>query len=103
MATTRRSVTTPVRSRVSLLGGLRIECGGAPVKLPVSAERLVAFVALRRSARRSELAGALWPEVAEHRADGSLRTTLWRINRDYPRLVDILSLIHISEPTRLGM
>jgi DNA-binding SARP family transcriptional activator len=89
MAATLAPVTTPVRTRVSLLGGLRIEYGGRTVSLPLGSQRLIAFVALRQSAKRSELSGVLWPEVPEHRADGSLRTTLWRLNRDCPHVVNM--------------
>jgi DNA-binding SARP family transcriptional activator len=31
--------------------------------------------------------GTLWPNVGEQHARGCLRTTIWRLNRDEPRLV----------------
>lgn len=37
---------------------------------------------------RTAAAGTLWPDVAEGHAQGSLRTTLWRLGRIHPQLVE---------------
>ncbi|MFJ2005152.1 AfsR/SARP family transcriptional regulator [Streptomyces chartreusis] len=89
---------TETASRLQLLGRFRLEHDG-PVEVSASARRLLAYLGLYRHATRTVLAGTLWPEVPEERADGSLRTTLWRLHRDWrsPPLVvasggDTLSL-----------
>lgn len=56
-----------------------------PIRLPHSAERIVSYLALARGpVTRSTLAGTLWPDVSEDRAQGDLRSTLWRLRRVAP-------------------
>ncbi|MFH9725814.1 BTAD domain-containing putative transcriptional regulator [Streptomyces sp. NPDC017254] len=69
-------------SHVRLLGRFRLEFHGEPVPLCGSAQRLLAFVGLRRQVCRSVVAETLWPDVPETRARGSLRTALWKLTRD---------------------
>jgi DNA-binding SARP family transcriptional activator len=73
--------------RLSLLGGWRLECGGAVQHLPASAQRLLAFLCLNGRASRAYLAGTLWPEASEQHAHGSLRSALWRVHRSQPDLL----------------
>ncbi|MCT9078058.1 AfsR/SARP family transcriptional regulator [Streptomyces fulvoviolaceus] len=68
--------------QLQLLGRFRLEHDG-PVEVSASARRLLAYLGLHRYATRTVLAGTLWPEVPEARAHGSLRTTLWRLHRDW--------------------
>lgn len=81
---------------VRLLGGFQLWCGAADVALAPGAQRLVARVALARRHSRQVLAGELWPEVAESRAHGNLRTSLWQVRRACPGLLvqggDLLAL-----------
>jgi DNA-binding SARP family transcriptional activator len=71
-----------------LLAGFGVEVGGEEVPLPVSAQRVVAFVALHeRPVLRPYVAGTLWLDSPEARAAGSLRSALWRIQRHAPALV----------------
>jgi DNA-binding SARP family transcriptional activator len=74
-------------ARLRLLGGFALESSGVAIDLPFGVQRLVAFVALHRSAHRHVVAGALWPEVPEAHALASLRTTVWRINKAVPGLI----------------
>jgi DNA-binding SARP family transcriptional activator len=54
----------------------------------LTAQRVVAFVAVSgRPVRRDYLAGMLWPDSSEGRANGSLRSALWRLQRSAPRVV----------------
>ncbi|MFL6139698.1 MAG: BTAD domain-containing putative transcriptional regulator [Frankiaceae bacterium] len=55
--------------------------------MPQAAQRLVAYVALQGGAHRSQVAGMLWPEVNDAHADGSLRSTMWRVNKQVPHLL----------------
>jgi len=52
------------------------------VALPLSAQRLLAFVALHeRPLPRSYVAGSLWIDSSEERANANLRSALWRLHR----------------------
>jgi len=67
---------------LSLLGGFELRCDGDVVALPLSAQRLIAFLALQeRSLLRGYVAGRLWPDVPESRSGASLRSALWRLGR----------------------
>ena len=71
----RRAVT------LRLLGGFRLDVGGAPVRLSAVGQRLVALLALRGPTTRLHAAGTIWPESTESHAHGCLRSTLWRLAR----------------------
>jgi DNA-binding SARP family transcriptional activator len=78
---------------VGLLDGFTLrlherDTGMGP-ELPRGVQRLVAHLCLARRPARAAIAGRLWPEVSEERAHGSLRSALWRVQRDAPGLVDI--------------
>lgn len=70
-----------------LLGEFRLELGTGYVDLFGNAQRLLAFMGLRRQTCRTVLAGTLWPDVTEGHARGSLRTTLWKLPRTEPPLI----------------
>ena len=74
-----------IRSHVELrlLGGFQLSVGSAPVELSVSAQRVVAYVALAAPGRvaRAQAAGELWPDVGDNRAAGNLRSALWRVKK----------------------
>ena len=72
--------------RLGLLHGFEVRLAGRPLELPLSAQRLVAFLALHeRPLQRLYVAGCLWLESSEEHANASLRTTLWRLGRQgYP-------------------
>jgi DNA-binding SARP family transcriptional activator len=66
--------------RLSLLWSFELTCGGRRVTLPMSAQRLLAFLALHeRPVRRAFVAGSLWMDSSEEHAAGSLRSVIWRI------------------------
>lgn len=57
--------------------------------LPLSAQRLLAFVALHeRPVQRPYVAGSLWLDSPEERAYANLRSALWRLHRCGVRLVE---------------
>jgi DNA-binding SARP family transcriptional activator len=59
------------------------------VLLPLSAQRLLAFVALHdRPVQRPYVAGSLWLDSPEQRAYANLRSALWRLHRCGLRLVE---------------
>lgn len=75
-------------ARLLLLEGFELLQDEERVDVPVTAQRLVAFLALhRRPLRRLYVACTLWPDSSEERAAGSLRSALWRLNRPGLELV----------------
>ncbi|MFG1922725.1 BTAD domain-containing putative transcriptional regulator [Cryptosporangium sp. NPDC048952] len=64
-----------------LFDGFFLEVGGEEIELGFGAQRLLAFLALNGPSTRTVAAGRLWGDVTEERAQGNLRTTVWRINR----------------------
>jgi len=68
-----------------LMDGFSLRSGAAVRRLPVSAQRLIAFVALQgRSVSRQRAAFTLWPNASEAHAYGSLRTALFRLRAVCP-------------------
>jgi DNA-binding SARP family transcriptional activator len=73
---------------LTLLGGFHLHLDGHPVPLGPSAQRLLALlVCLGRRAPRSTVAQLLWPDNSSSRAHANLRTTLYRLQRVLPDLV----------------
>ena len=71
--------------QLALLGTFDANVEGDSVALPMNAQRLVAFLALHgRWMLRSFVAGSLWLDSTDDRAAGSLRSSLWRVNREAP-------------------
>ena len=68
--------------RLSLLGSFEFSCDDRPVPIPLPAQRLLAFLALRdHPAQRQYVAGTLWMDTSDERALGSLRSALWSLRR----------------------
>ncbi len=74
-----------------LFGGFELRLAGAKVVLPVHAQRVLAYLALRKMAGeecgRQVLAERLWENSSPERSSASLRTALWRIRRAGPHLL----------------
>jgi DNA-binding SARP family transcriptional activator len=107
-----RGRTAANRTELRLLDGFDLVCGGLSVSLPLSSQRLVAFVALHeRPVLRSFVAGSLWLESSEERANANLRSALWRLHRNDRRVVECLGqrlaldsevLVDLRESERLA-
>jgi SARP family transcriptional regulator, regulator of embCAB operon len=68
--------------RVALIDGFSLRRRDAAVDLPLGAQRLVAFLALKPKALlRIHVASVLWADTTEDKAVAILRTTLWRLRR----------------------
>jgi DNA-binding SARP family transcriptional activator len=75
--------------QLGLLRGFELRRGGGLVDLPLSAQRVIAFLALHdRPLQRLYVAGNLWLDSSEERANASLRTALWRLGRPSCQLVE---------------
>jgi DNA-binding SARP family transcriptional activator len=84
---TARAAAVP---RLGLLDAFRLVVADRPVALPLTAQRVLAFVALRRRPLlRAYVAGSLWRDVSESHAQASLRSALWRLQRTGHALVDV--------------
>jgi DNA-binding SARP family transcriptional activator len=95
MAAEPASTTIPT-TQLSLLGGFELSRAGEAGTLPRAAQRLVAFLALQRKpAQRGFVAGCLWLDASEHRANASLRTALWRAHTAADNLV-LATRTHLS-------
>lgn len=70
------------RVRLCLLDGFELRADGRAVSLPVSAQRVLAFLALQeRPMLRTFVAGSLYLDKSEERAAANLRTVLWRLRQ----------------------
>lgn len=87
----RMSVAVPVDrpgSRLTLLGEFGLHVGDDAVPLAPNPQRLVALLALNDTAlRRDYVAGLLWGDSTEARANGSLRSALWKLHMAWPGVV----------------
>jgi len=65
---------------VGLFSVFSLERDHRPLNLPLSAQRLVAYLALQeRPSLRSHIAGTLWSEIPDDRAMTNLRSIIWRL------------------------
>ncbi len=79
--------------QLMLLGGFNLLHGDEQVMLPVTAQRLVALLALRdRPLSRTYLAGVLWPDCPAERSLADLRTALWRANHGRAPVIAIVGV-----------
>ena len=78
--------------RVELLRSFHLSAGGRRLELPLSVQRVIAFVALAgRPVQRLHVAGSLWLDSTEDHANACLRTALWRLGRTGAPVVDCSS------------
>jgi len=67
-------------AHLTLLRGFALYADGVEVRVPLSAQRVVALLALHaQPLARVFVAGNLWMDASESRAAAALRTALWRI------------------------
>jgi DNA-binding SARP family transcriptional activator len=77
-------------ARLSLLDAFRLDHAGHELVLPGPAQRLLAYLALRRRpVLRDHAAEELWLDSSQQHALGSLRSALWKLRRPTCRLVRV--------------
>jgi len=77
-------------AQLTVLESFRLAYDGESVRLLMSAQRVLAFLALYdRPLQRSYVAGSLWLDLPEERALASLRSALWRVRRCGHSLVEV--------------
>lgn len=75
---------------LQLLGCFRLSVGSQAARLPLQAQRLVAYLAVSESSiPRQPLAERLWPFTSQSRAQANLRTALWRVRQEAPDSVTV--------------
>ncbi len=73
---------------LGLLRGFELTSKRRAIRLPLGAQRLLAFLALHdRPLQRGYVAGTLWMGASEARAQACLRSALWRLRRPAGSLV----------------
>lgn len=78
--------------RLRLLDGFELRQGLKIIPVALSAQRLLAFLALHtRPLQRVYVSGNLWLESSEMHANASLRTALWRLRRQGRGVVEVTS------------
>lgn len=75
------------QSEIRLLSGFCLIRRGSSVTIPTAVQRLVALLALQGTSSRLGVAGTLWPDVSDERADARLRTAIWRLKQACPDLI----------------
>ena len=81
-AAARGQPDAPPARMIHLFGGPYVTCDLATYAVPQGSKRLLAFLAIRRGrVERSYIAGSLWPTGDDSRAQGNLRSSLWRLRR----------------------
>lgn len=89
-AQTQLSTSADATVRLKLLRGFELVVDGTVVDLPISAQRLVAHLALQeRSRTRTVVASSLWLDLPDRRAAANLRTALWRLGLVRDRVVAV--------------
>jgi DNA-binding SARP family transcriptional activator len=77
------------RIHLSLMQGFALSADQRPVSIPLSAQRVVAFVALRnRPTLRPYVAEMLWLDATQDRAMANLRSALWRLRQPGTAIVE---------------
>lgn len=75
--------------RIELLDGFRVLRGQQIIRLGLGCQRVLALLELAGHALQREfVAFTLWPDKTEERAQGNLRSVLWRIRRTGLGLVE---------------
>ena len=81
---------------VQLLGSFGLRIDDRVVCVPLHVQRLVAFLAVHeRPLHRAYVSGRLWIDKSQEHASGSLRTTLWRLQRLPCPIVEVTTT-HLS-------
>lgn len=85
-----RRARPEVVARLALLHGFALSHEGSSVRLPMPAQRLLAFLALQEHAvLRDCVAGTLWLSSTQERAAGSLRSALFSLRGAGCELVEV--------------
>jgi SARP family transcriptional regulator, regulator of embCAB operon len=75
-------------AQLRLLGGFELTIDNRPVLVPEGTQKVIAFLALQSApVPRTYVAGCLWSEKNEVRANANLRSALWRLPAECAGLI----------------
>ena len=96
---------TPEPVEVRLMDGFELRRSGQVVACPLTAQRVLAFLALHdRPLQRHFVAGKLWTDSTEERALASLRSAIYRANRPAATLIRVVdSRLSLSPGVRVDV
>jgi DNA-binding SARP family transcriptional activator len=98
------SAVRPSPLRLSLLGGFELRKGDGVISLPLSAQRLVAYLAIHgRPLSREHVSGTLWGEFSSGRSAANLRGAIWRANRSGHPLVQGREQLHLNDEVQVDL
>lgn len=80
-------VSDPAGVRLSLLSGFQLLIDDDVIDVPVSSQRVVAFIGLHGPQLRTQVARTLWHEVSDQRAVANLRAALWKLHATRERVI----------------
>jgi DNA-binding SARP family transcriptional activator len=88
-ATNRTVAGLTIGPALCVLGGFALSAGGGGVPVPCNAQRVLGYLALNRvGQRRDVLAGRLWSDTTQARAQANLRAAVWNVRQALPGVVD---------------
>ena len=94
-----RRVARASELKLSLLNAFAVQYRDESVPVPVSAQRLIAFLAIHEHpVRRLYVSGMLWTDFSENRALANLRSVLWRLQQPGLRIVRTTGQLLRLEP-----
>jgi DNA-binding SARP family transcriptional activator len=80
----------PDAVELRLLPGFQLRSGGRFIPAAMAVQRILAFLALADGPlHRPHVAGALWPDVSQRRANANLRSAVWRVHGTGVDLVEV--------------
>jgi DNA-binding SARP family transcriptional activator len=101
-------MAAPARIELSLLNGFAVHGttaarGRQQLSPPSSGRRVLAFLAIHGPSTRREIAGRLWPDLAEYRAHSRFRVAAWWLNRDADLVDTCGEVLALSPGVRLDL
>ena len=79
-----------------VLGRFELDVDGRRHEVPWQAQRVLGYLAVGGGAARATVAGALWEDVSQRRAQANLRNAVWRVRQLSDRVLaggrDVIAL-----------
>lgn len=91
------------RWSLRLIDGWQLRHDGVPATVAAREQRVLSALALRGERSRSQLAGMLWPDSDDVRAQGSLRAAVWHLQHLHDGVVDVNGTIRLTTTVRVDL
>ncbi|HET7397288.1 MAG TPA: BTAD domain-containing putative transcriptional regulator [Intrasporangium sp.] len=93
----------PAPWSLRLLDGWRLDHLGAAALVSQREQRVLSLLAMRGERTRSYVAGALWPESSEARAQGNLRASVWHLQHLTDGVVEVNGTMRLSASVEVDL